>query len=66
MNYKYAGMTVNERLYSENLDEQFYEAVKEKNVIKVIFILMRVDLKEESIIDILKNHGLYLESYQIK
>lgn len=65
MENKYAGMTVNERLYSENLDDQFYKAIDEKNVVKIIFILMRIDLREESINDILKNHNLYSEDYKI-
>lgn len=65
MEKNFAGMTVNERLYTANLDDEYYEAIKEKNVVKIIFILMRVDLKEESIVEILKSHNLYSENYKI-
>ncbi len=65
MNNKFEGMTVNERLYSENLDDKYYEAIKEKNIVKLVFILMRIDLKEESIIEILKSHNLYSSQFVV-
>lgn len=59
MEYNYAGMTVNERLYVSGLLSAFDKAVKEKNKVVIIFILFRVELNEQSIIDILKNLELF-------
>ncbi len=61
MEYNYEGMTVNERLYVSGLLNEFDQAIAMKNKVKVIFILFRVGLKEESIIDILKSIGFYSE-----
>lgn len=49
MESKYKGMTVNERLYVSGLINEFYEAVQQKDVKKVIAILRAVDLDNESI-----------------
>lgn len=59
MDSKYAGMTVNERLYVSGLMNKFDKAVKEKNVDKVISILHEVELTDEKLINpILKQLGL--------
>lgn len=55
---EFAGMTVNERLYTSGLSKEFYKAVEEKNITKVIDILKEVDLNEISIEPILKSLGL--------
>ena len=65
MSSKFSGMTVNERLFSQDLDDKYYEALAEKNVVKLIFILMRIELGEESIIDILKSHDMYSDEFKI-
>ncbi|MCX7098019.1 MAG: hypothetical protein NTV43_08985 [Methylococcales bacterium] len=58
MDNKYAGMTVNERLYVSSLMSEFVEAVDKKDAEKVRFILERVELTEESIKPILEKLGL--------
>ena len=58
MDNKYAGMTVNERLYVSGLLDGFDKAVQLKAVDLVISILKKVELTEENIDPILKNHGL--------
>ncbi len=54
MQNKYAGMTVNERLYVSGLMDDFDEAVKKKQSEKVRNILEKVELTEESIKPILQ------------
>lgn len=54
MENKYAGMTVNERLYVSGLMDEFDKAVEEKNVERVRSILKKVELTEESIKPILE------------
>lgn len=49
MDNKYAGMTVNERLYVSGLMDEFDEAVEKKDTEKVRSILEEVELTEESI-----------------
>tara|TARA_B100002049_G_C16017424_1_gene348681 strand:+ start:502 stop:678 length:177 start_codon:yes stop_codon:yes gene_type:complete len=49
MENKYAGMTVNERLYVSDLMDDFDEAVKKKQPDKIRNILKKVELTEESI-----------------
>ncbi|UTA48059.1 hypothetical protein L1F30_00625 [Simiduia sp. 21SJ11W-1] len=53
MENKYAGMTVNERLYVSGLMGEFDEAVENKDTEKVRSILEKVELTEESIKPIL-------------
>lgn len=58
MGNKYAGMTVNERLYVSGLMDEFDDAVKKKNTEMVRSILEKVELTEESIKPILEKLGL--------
>ena len=58
MSDKYAGMTVNERLYVSGLMEKFDKAVNEKNVDAIVSILKNVELTDLSIDPILKQLGL--------
>lgn len=59
MESKYLGMTVNERLYVSRLIDEFEKAVREKDVERVIFILNKVDIRDnESIEAILQQEGL--------
>ena len=59
MDNQYKGMTVNERLYVSGLMEKFDRAVKKKDVNKVISILKKVEITEDSQIEpILKQLGL--------
>ena len=62
MDMEYNGMTVNERLYVSGLMEAFDIAVMEKDEIKVISILKKVDLNIDSIIPILKDLNLSIDS----
>lgn len=55
MENKYAGMTVNERLYVSGLMDDFDDAVKKKDIEKVRTILEKVELTEDSIKPILEN-----------
>lgn len=55
---KYAGMTVNERLYVSGNLPKFDTAVKERDVEKVVKILMQVELKRAAIEPILEQLGL--------
>ena len=55
---KYAGMTVNERLWVSGLFDKFEKAVHAKNVELVVSILKEVELTEESILPILRSKGL--------
>lgn len=62
MDNKYKGMTVNERLYVSGLMNAFDKAIKGNNVEKVIDILKKVEIIEESSIKpILKEFGLIAE-----
>lgn len=54
MENKYAGMTVNERLYVSGLMDEFDKAVEKKNTEKIRAILEKVELTEESIKPILE------------
>jgi len=58
MDYKYAGMTVNERLYVSGLMDEFEEAVEKKNTDKVRTILEKVGLTDDSIKPILEKYEL--------
>lgn len=55
MEKKYAGMTVNERLYVSGLMDEFDKAVQERDVDKIRSILAKVELTEESIKTILEH-----------
>lgn len=58
MENKYAGMTVNERLYVSGLMPEFDEAVIQKDAEKVRIILERVGLSEELIKPIMERLDL--------
>jgi len=58
MDNKYAGMTVNERLYVSGLIDDFDKAVEKRDVAKVISILREVELTDESIGPILQSLDL--------
>jgi len=58
MENKYAGMTVNERLYVSGLMDEFDKAVEEGDIDRVRSILRDVELTEESIRPILERLGL--------
>lgn len=58
MEYKYSGMTVNERLYVSGLMDEFDKAVEERDIERVRDILSNVELTEESIRPILERLGL--------
>jgi len=58
MDYKYTGMTVNERLYVSGLMDEFEEAVEKKNADKVRTILEKVGLTDDSIKPILEKYEL--------
>ena len=58
MDNKYAGMTVNERLYVSGLLDAFDEAVSKKNTKGVISILKEVELTDANIKPILDKHSL--------
>lgn len=58
MGNKYAGMTVNERLYVSGLMDEYDKAVKEKDAERVREILEKVDLTEANIKPILEHLGL--------
>lgn len=66
MRDKYKGMTINERLCASDLIEKYDEAVKKKDVEKIISILEEVELVEKSIIPILENLRLLGEKYEYK
>ena len=61
MDNKYAGMTVNERIYVSGLWDKFDKAIEEKNVDEVISILKKVELTDENINPILEFHKLKKE-----
>jgi hypothetical protein len=58
MDNKYAGMTVNERLYVSGLLDKFDKAVNEKNIEEVVSILKNIELNNLSISPILGSLGL--------
>jgi hypothetical protein len=58
MDNKYAGMTVNERLYASGLLDAFEKAVREKNTDEAIRILKEVELTDVNIKPILEKWGL--------
>jgi len=58
MDNKYAGMTVNERLYVSGLSHKFDKAVAKKNLVEIMQILKQVELTDLSIEPILENLGI--------
>ena len=54
---KYAAMTVNERLYVSGLMSEFDRAVDDRDAERVLAILSKVELNEESIRPILERLG---------
>lgn len=59
MSNKYAGMTVNERLYVSGLMDEFDKAVEKKDVKIIILILEKVEITDDSSIKaILEHFGL--------
>ncbi len=61
MDNKYKGMTINERLYVSGFMDEFDNAVKENKIEKVIDILKKVEITEESAINpILKELSLFV------
>lgn len=58
MENKYAGMTVNERLFVSGLMDEFDKAVEARDVDRIRSILRDVELTEESIGPILEHLGL--------
>ena len=58
MENKYAGMTVNERLYVSGLMDVFDEAVKARDAERIRLILSNLELTEQSIRPILEQLGL--------
>ena len=61
---KYAGMTVNERLYASGLIDEFDEAVKKRDVNMVTSILKKVELTDLSINPILREVGLIRNNFE--
>lgn len=51
MDNKYKGMTVNERLSVSGFMDDFDKAVEEKNIRKIIEILEKVEITEDSAIN---------------
>jgi hypothetical protein len=58
MDDKYAGMTVNERLFVSGLLDEFERGVREKDKELVVKILKEVELTDENIVPILVKWGL--------
>ena len=54
----YDGMTVNERLYTSGLIDEFDRAVEQQDANEIRKILKIVELSEESITPILKKYNL--------
>ncbi|MCB1936111.1 MAG: hypothetical protein KDF59_09230 [Nitrosomonas sp.] len=63
MNSKYSGMTVNERLFEANLISEFDEAARERNKIRMVELLKKLELTEsqanETSEAIIKNPTMY-------
>ena len=61
MDNKYAGMTVNERLWVSGLMDEFERAIRGKNADEAVRILTEVELTDENIKPILVKCGLRSE-----
>ena len=59
MDIQFKGMTVNERLYVSGFFEKFNTAVRKKDIKKVVEILKKVEITDETSINlILESLGL--------
>ena len=58
MDNKYAGMTVNERLFASGLIDQFEQAIEVRNAIEMRRILEFVELTEANIKPILDKYEI--------
>ena len=58
MQFKFSGMTVNERLYDVGLMNEFESCLKQKDFEKIKSILKKVELNEDSIIEIINSLAL--------
>jgi len=54
---KCKGMTVNERLYVSGLMPDFDKAVEKKDIENLKAILLKVDLDEQSVLQILQSYN---------
>lgn len=64
MDFKYKGMTLNERLYISSLMDAFDKAAEVKDVERVAAILKEVEITDESAIEeILKELGLHNSTF---
>ncbi|SFE34352.1 hypothetical protein SAMN04488131_101432 [Flavobacterium xueshanense] len=55
MQYKFSGMTVNERLYVAGLMNDFEICLKQKDFEGINSVLKKVELNEDSIIEIINS-----------
>lgn len=55
MESKFSGMTVNERLYVADLMDDFDYCLKQKDVEGIKSILKKIELNENSILDIINS-----------
>jgi hypothetical protein len=58
MQCNFSGMTVNERLYVAGLTNEFETCLKQKDFEKIKSILKKVELNEDSIIEIINSLAL--------
>ncbi|MFN4292464.1 MAG: hypothetical protein ACK4E7_16535 [Permianibacter sp.] len=58
MTNRFAGMTVNERLFVSGLMDEFDKAIEEKDAEKARSILEKVELTEDSIKPVLEQFAL--------
>jgi len=56
-NLKYAGMTVNERLYIAAVLDEYDAAIKAADITRVVELLRQVELNDASIEPILQKYG---------
>ena len=58
MQFKFSGMTVNERLYVAGLMNEFETCLKQKDFEGINSVLKKVELNEDSIIEIINSLAL--------
>ena len=58
MQYKFSGMAVNEQLYVTGLTNDFETCLKQKDFKEINSILKKVELNEDSIIEIINSLAL--------